>query len=63
MTLLDDCFAANRRWAAATAARDPEFFTRLEAEGYGAEHPVCAANDTDECKAQNRRIALRVTAK
>lgn len=36
---------------------------RLEAEGYGAEHPVCAANDTDECKAQNRRIALRVTAK
>ena len=37
--------------------------TRLEAEGYGAEHPVCPANDTDECKAQNRRIAIRVTAK
>ncbi len=36
---------------------------RLEAEGYGAEHPVCAANDTDECKAQNRRIAVRVSAK
>lgn len=36
---------------------------RLEAEGYGPEHPVCPANDTDECKAQNRRIAVRVTAK
>lgn len=29
MSLLDDCFAANRRWAEATAARDPEYFTRL----------------------------------
>jgi outer membrane protein OmpA-like peptidoglycan-associated protein len=37
--------------------------SRLEAEGYGPEHPVCAANDTDECKAKNRRIAVRVTAK
>jgi outer membrane protein OmpA-like peptidoglycan-associated protein len=36
---------------------------RLAAEGYGPEYPVCAANDTDECKAQNRRIAVRVTAK
>jgi outer membrane protein OmpA-like peptidoglycan-associated protein len=36
---------------------------RLDPEGYGAEHPVCAANDTDECRAQNRRISLRVTAK
>ncbi len=36
---------------------------RLEAEGYGAEHPLCPANDTDACKAQNRRIAVRVTAK
>ena len=36
---------------------------RLEAEGYGPEHPVCEANDTPECKAQNRRIAVRVTAK
>ena len=36
---------------------------RLEAEGYGPEFPKCAANDTDDCKAQNRRIALRVTAK
>ena len=29
MSLLDDCFAANRRWAEATAARDPDYFTRL----------------------------------
>ena len=36
---------------------------RLEAEGFGPQFPVCAANDTDACKAQNRRIALRVTAK
>ncbi|MBP9085734.1 MAG: OmpA family protein [Kofleriaceae bacterium] len=36
---------------------------RLEAEGYGQEHPVCAANDTDECKAKNRRIDVRVSAK
>lgn len=32
---------------------------RLEAEGYGPEHPV-ASNDTDEGRAQNRRMALRV---
>jgi outer membrane protein OmpA-like peptidoglycan-associated protein len=35
---------------------------RLEAEGYGAEHPV-ASNDTKEGRAQNRRIDIRVTAK
>jgi OmpA-OmpF porin, OOP family len=35
---------------------------RLEAEGYGVEHPV-ASNDTEEGRAQNRRIAARVTAK
>jgi carbonic anhydrase len=28
--LLDECFAANRRWAAETLAKDPEFFSRLE---------------------------------
>ena len=37
--------------------------SRLDPEGYGPEHPVCPANDTPECKAQNRRIDLRVTAK
>ena len=36
---------------------------RMEAEGYGEQHPVCPANDTPECKQQNRRIAVRVTAK
>lgn len=36
---------------------------RLTSEGYGAEFPVCEKNDTDACKAQNRRIAVRVTAK
>lgn len=36
--------------------------TRLESEGYGPEHPV-ASNDTEEGKAQNRRIAVRITKK
>jgi K(+)-stimulated pyrophosphate-energized sodium pump len=35
---------------------------RLEAEGYGQAHPV-ASNDTEEGKAQNRRISIRVTKK
>jgi carbonic anhydrase len=29
--LLDDCFAANRRWAETAVANDPQFFARLEA--------------------------------
>lgn len=37
--------------------------SRLDPEGYGPEHPVCPANDTPECRAQNRRLAVRVTAK
>jgi outer membrane protein OmpA-like peptidoglycan-associated protein len=36
--------------------------TRLVAEGYGAQHPV-AENTTEEGRAKNRRIALRVTQK
>lgn len=36
---------------------------RIESEGYGAQHFVCEANDTDECKAQNRRVDLRITKK
>jgi outer membrane protein OmpA-like peptidoglycan-associated protein len=36
---------------------------RLDSQGYGAEHPVCPANDTDACKSRNRRTALLVTAK
>jgi outer membrane protein OmpA-like peptidoglycan-associated protein len=35
---------------------------RLEAEGYGEQHPV-ASNETESGQAQNRRIALRVTEK
>lgn len=35
---------------------------RLEAEGYGDQHPI-ASNDTEEGRAQNRRIACRVSAK
>jgi K(+)-stimulated pyrophosphate-energized sodium pump len=35
---------------------------RVEAEGYGSQYPVCAENDTDECKAKNRRIDVRVLA-
>ncbi len=36
---------------------------RIKTEGYGPADPVCEANDTDECKAKNRRIAVRLTAK
>lgn len=36
---------------------------RVESEGYGQEHPLCPANDTDACKAQNRRTDVNVTAK
>lgn len=31
MSLLEACFAANRKWAADTVAADPDFFRRLEA--------------------------------
>jgi outer membrane protein OmpA-like peptidoglycan-associated protein len=35
---------------------------RLQAAGYGSARPLCPANDTDDCRAQNRRIAVQVTA-
>lgn len=36
--------------------------SRMTAEGYGEQHPV-ATNDTEEGRAQNRRISIRVTKK
>jgi len=36
---------------------------RVTSEGYGSQHPVCQANDTDACRAANRRIDVRVTQK
>ncbi|MGI9651625.1 sodium-translocating pyrophosphatase [Chryseobacterium sp. RLHN22] len=35
---------------------------RVEAEGYGSQHPICPENDTEECQAVNRRIDIRVLA-
>ena len=35
----------------------------ISAEGYGPEHPICVANDTKECQAQNRRVDIRVKSK
>ena len=35
---------------------------RIQAEGYGKEHPV-SSNDTEEGRAQNRRIAIRVLSR
>jgi len=36
--------------------------SRMEAQGYGEEHPV-GDNKTEEGRAMNRRISLRVTEK
>ena len=37
--------------------------TQMAAEGYGPEFPVCTANDTPLCQAQNRRVDIRVKSK
>lgn len=36
---------------------------RISYEGYGETHFVCPENDTEECRAQNRRVDLRITKK
>ena len=36
---------------------------RVAHEGYGSQYPVCPANDTDACKAANRRIDVKITRK
>lgn len=33
---------------------------RMSSEGYGPLFPICPENNTEECRAKNRRIALRV---
>jgi outer membrane protein OmpA-like peptidoglycan-associated protein len=37
--------------------------SRLKSEGFGPEFPICEANDTAECQAQNRRVDIRISAK
>ena len=61
--------ASNMKLSAARAAAVVEYLTskgidksRLVPEGYGSSNPV-ASNDTEEGRAQNRRIAVRVTEK
>ncbi len=34
--------------------------SRMQSEGYGAQHFVCEANDTNICKAKNRRVDIKV---
>lgn len=33
---------------------------KIRAEGYGQDYPECPLNDSDECRAKNRRVAIRV---
>lgn len=37
--------------------------SRMQAEGYGAQHFVCVKNDTDICKAKNRRVDVKIVSK
>jgi outer membrane protein OmpA-like peptidoglycan-associated protein len=61
--------AANQRLSQARAENTKQAIvaqgidaSRLEAEGYGPDHPV-ASNDTEQGRQQNRRIDVRVTKK
>ncbi len=61
--------ASNMKLSAARATAVVDYLiskgvdkARLAGDGYGPQHPV-ASNDTEEGRAQNRRIAVRVTEK
>ena len=56
---LSQARAENARQAVLHQGIDP---SRIEAEGYGPEHPL-ASNDTDAGRQHNRRVAVRVTKK
>lgn len=36
---------------------------RIQAEGYGSQHPICPENDTEVCRAQNRRVDILLLKK
>ena len=36
---------------------------RITHEGFGSQRPVCPPNDTDECRAENRRVDIMITRK
>jgi len=36
---------------------------RISHEGYGAQRPVCPPNDSEDCRAANRRVDIKVTQK
>lgn len=36
---------------------------RIHTEGFGSKHPICPANDTDICRAQNRRVDMLILKK
>lgn len=56
--------SGNRAKAAADRIIDGGIASeRLEWEGYGETHFVCPENDTDGCKAQNRRVDIRMIKK
>jgi K(+)-stimulated pyrophosphate-energized sodium pump len=37
--------------------------SRIDAEGYGSQHPMCDLDNSAICLAQNRRIGIRITKK
>jgi len=37
--------------------------SRMQSEGYGASHFICEPNDSDICKAKNRRVDIKIVSK